>query len=539
MRGAKSAKWVAIATAVALGATACGGSDGDSGNKGTKGGKPEGYVSIDVGEPQKPLIPADTNESNGSYVIQSLFTQLLDFDGDGNIVYTNAESVESADSKTWTVKLNKGWKFHNGEDVTAKSYVDAWNWYANIKNNQQNSFWFQDIKGYDDVHPEKGDPKAETMSGLKIVDDHTFTIELKYTMPYFNYKLGYTTWAPLPKVFYDDPKAFGQKPVGNGPYTFEKWDHKKLIQVKANPDYKGPNKAANKGVQFKAYTTLEAAYKDVVSGNLDMIRQVGPTDLPKYKQDLGDGAIEQPYAAIQTLTPAFYSKTFKDIDPKVLQGLSMAIDRDTITKTVLNNTRTPAKSFTPPGVKGNQDLDTDVFTYNPEKAKKLIEEGGGVPGNKFTVQYNTDGGHKEWVTAVCESIRKNTGVECVGDPKPDFATDLEARDNDQVKGMYRGGWVADYPVNANFMKELYHTTAEANNGRFSNKEIDALMNEADKAKSLDESVKAFQEVEKKLVEHMPAIPLWYYRINGGHGKNVDNVNVDFHGDLEVWAVTTK
>jgi oligopeptide transport system substrate-binding protein len=538
MRGAKSAKWVAGAITVALAATACGGSDGDSeGQK--KGSGPAGYVSIDVGEPQKPLIPADTNETNGSYVIQSLFTQLLDFDAKGEIVYTNAESVETEDSKTWTVKLKKGWKFHNGEDVTAKSYVDAWNWYANIKNNQQNSFWFADIKGYDDVHPEKGDPKAEAMSGLKVVDDHTFTIELKERVPYFNYKLGYSTWAPLPKVFYDDPKAFGKKPVGNGPYEFEKWDHKKLIQVKAFADYKGPNKAANKGLLFKNYSTLEAAYKDVVSGNLDIIRQVGPTDLPKYKQDLGEGAIEQPYAAIQSLVPAFYTKTFKDIDPKVLQGLSMAIDRETITKTVLNNTRTPATSFTPPQVKGNQDLGTDVFTYNPAKAKQLIKEGGGVPGNKFTIQYNSDGGHKEWVTAVCESIRKATGVDCVGDPKPDFATDLEARDNDEVKGMYRGGWVADYPVNVNFIKELYHTNAESNNGRFSDKEIDALMAKGDKAESLEESVKAYQEVEKKLLEKMPAIPLWYYRINGGHGEAVDNVNVDFHGDIELAQVTVK
>ncbi|MEU5367270.1 ABC transporter substrate-binding protein [Streptomyces sp. NPDC005925] len=538
MRGAKSAKWVAGAITVALAATACGGSDDDSeGPK--KGSGPAGYVSIDVGEPQKPLIPADTNESNGSYVIQSLFTQLLDFDAKGEIVYTNAESVETEDSKTWTVKLKKGWKFHNGEAVTAKSYVDAWNWYANIKNNQQNSFWFADIKGYDDVHPEKGDPKADAMSGLKVVDDTTFTIELNARVPYFNYKLGYATWAPLPKVFYDDPKAFGQKPVGNGPYKFEKWDHKKLIQVKAFADYKGPNKAANKGLQFKNYSTLEAAYKDVVSGNLDIIRQVGPTDLPKYKQDLGDGAIEQPYAAIQSLVPAFYSKTFKDIDPKVLQGLSMGIDRDTITKTVLNNTRTPATSFTPPQVKGNQDLGTDVFTYDPAKAKKLIKEGGGVPGNKFTIQYNSDGGHKEWVTAVCESIRKATGVDCVGDPKPDFATDLEARDNNEVKGMYRGGWVADYPVNVNFIKELYHTHAESNNGRFSDKEIDSLMAEGDKAESLEESVKAYQEVEKKLLEKMPAIPLWYYRINGGHGESVDNVHVDFHGDIELAQVTVK
>ncbi|CAL9432176.1 peptide ABC transporter substrate-binding protein [Streptomyces sp. enrichment culture] len=539
MRGAKSAKWVAGAIAVALAATACGGGSGsdDEGQKKRSG--PEGYVSIDVGEPQKPLIPADTNETNGSYVIQSLFTQLLDFDSKGEIVYTNAESVETEDSKTWTVKLKQGWKFHNGEDVTAKSYVDAWNWYANIKNNQQNSFWFSDIKGYDDVHPEKGDPKADAMSGLKVVDDTTFTIELKERVPYFNYKLGYSTFAPLPKVFFDDPKAFGQKPVGNGPYVFEKWDHKKLIQVKANKDYKGPNKAKNEGIQFKNYSTLEAAYRDVVSGNLDMIRQVGPTDLPKYKQDLGDGAIEQPYAAIQTLVPAFYTKTFKDIDPKVLQGLSMAIDRDTITKTVLNNTRTPAISFTPPQVKGHQDLGTDVFTYNPEKAKKLIKEGGGVPGNKFSIQYNSDGGHKEWVTAVCESIRKATGVDCVGDAKPDFPTDLEARDNNQVKGMYRGGWVADYPVNVNFIKELYHTNAESNNGRFSDKEIDGLMAKGDNAESLEEAVSAYQEVEKKLLEKMPAIPLWYYRINGGHGKGVENVNVDFHGDLELTEVTVK
>src|SRR5688572_17976731 len=169
MRGAKSAKWVAGAIVVALAATACGGGSGDEGKKNASG-KPEGYVSIDVGEPQKPLIPADTNETNGSYVIQSLFTQLLDFDAQGEIVYTNAESVETQDSKTWTVKLKSGWKFHNGEAVTAQSYVDAWNWYANIKNNQQNSFWFADIAGYDDVHPEKGDPKADKMSGLKVVD---------------------------------------------------------------------------------------------------------------------------------------------------------------------------------------------------------------------------------------------------------------------------------------------------------------------------------------------------------------------------------
>ncbi|MFE4062354.1 ABC transporter substrate-binding protein, partial [Streptomyces sp. NPDC059096] len=232
MRGAKSAKWVVGAIVVALSATACGGGSDDTSDSASKEkGKPAGYISIDNGEPQKPLIPADTNESVGSYVIQSVFTQLVDFDSKGEIVYTNAESIKTTDSKTWTVKLKDGWKFHDGTPVTAESYVKAWNWYANIKNNQQNAFWWEDVAGYADVHPEKGDPKSDTMSGLKVVDDTTFTIELTKPVPYFEYKLGYATFAPLPEVFYKDTKAFGQAPVGNGPYIFEKWDHKKLIQV--------------------------------------------------------------------------------------------------------------------------------------------------------------------------------------------------------------------------------------------------------------------------------------------------------------------
>ncbi|MDI3389064.1 ABC transporter substrate-binding protein [Streptomyces sp. B-S-A8] len=539
MRGAKSAKWVAGAIVVALTATACGGGDGGDS---TTGGQPEGYISVDVGEPQKPLIPANTNEQLGSYVIQAVFTNLAEFDKQGNMVMAHAESIEPSNgNKTWTIKIKPDWKFHNGETVTAKSYVDAWNWYANIENNQQNSFWFEGIEGYEDVHPSKegAKPTSDKMSGLKVVDDNTFTVELTEGIPYWNYKLGYYTFAALPKAFYKDPKAFGQKPIGNGPYKFEKWDHNKLIKVSAYKDYKGPNKAKNKGILFKNYTTLEAAYQDLLSGNLDLIRQVGPKDLPKLNSDLGDRAINEPYAAVQSIVPTFYNKELKDIDPKVIQGISMAIDRKTITEKTLQGSRVPAEGFAPKSVKGGQSLDTDVFTYNPKKAKQLIKEGGGLPGGKMWIQYNADGGHKEWVTAVCNSINNATDIKCVADAKPDFQTALDARDNNKVKSFYRGGWVADYPLNVNFMHDLYGSTAEANDGQFRDKEIDALFKKGDHAKTLEESIKAYQEAEKALVEKMPAIPLWYYAANGGHSKNVDNVELDFRGDFIMTDITVK
>lgn len=524
MRGAKSAKWVAGAIVIALAATACGGGDSDSGDD-MKAGKadPNGILTAQLGEPQNPLQPANAKESQGSRVLNAIFAGLVNYEpGTGELKNVNAESVTpNDDSSVWTVKLKPGWKFHDGTPVTAESYVDSWNWSANVKNNQTNSSWFQDIKGYADVHPEKGDPKAEEMSGLKVVDENTFTITLTSSVSYFAYKLGYDVWAPLPESFFKDPKAAGEKPIGNGPYKFVSWDHKKLIKVRKFEDYTGPNKAKNGGIDFKNYTTADSAYSDLRSDNLDWIEQVPTTALTSYKDDLGDRAIDQEYSAVQSIVPAFYTDQFKDIDPKVIQGLSMAIDRDTITKTVLHGTRSPADSYVARGVLGYKaGALGDITKFDPAAAKALIEEGGGVPGNKISIQFNADQDHKPWVDAVCNSIRKSVGVECTGDSKPDFQADLNARDNKQVKSMYRGGWVLDYPVNSNFMRDLYGTTAAGNTSGYSNKEFDALAAEADKAATLEETVKMYQEAEQLLKADMPAIPLWFYKNNSGQSRNV-------------------
>ncbi|MEV6332594.1 ABC transporter substrate-binding protein [Streptomyces sp. NPDC051909] len=544
MRGAKSAKWVVGAIVVALAATACGGGKGGSGSD-AKGVDPNGIFTVENGEPEKPLYTGDTMESYGSLVMRGLYSTLVDYKADGSLEMINAESVTTTDSKTWTVKLKQGWTFHDGTPVTAKSYVDAWNWNANVNNAMGLSSWFADIKGFDKVHPEAegAKPTADKLEGLKVVDDSTFTIELSQSVPYFGHKLAYIAFAPLADSFYKDTKAAGQNPVGNGPYKFKSWDHKKQIEVVRFDGYKGPNKAKNGGVIYKNYTGLEAAYEDLKSGNLDVITQVGPKDLPVYRQDLGDRAVDEAYSAIQSIAVAFYADQWskpKQVDPKVIQGLSMAIDRATITKTVLNGTREPATGWVAKGVLGFQENAAgDVTKYDPAKAKELIKAGGGVPGNKISIQFNADGGHKEWVDAVCNSIQQATGVQCVGDGKPDFQADLTARKTKQVKSLYRSGWVLDYPVNANFISDLFRTGAGGNQGGFSNKELDAKIAAADTVKTLDESVKAYQAIEKDLVNYMPSIPLWYYKVNAGYSEKVSGVKFGQDGDPILTGVEVK
>src|SRR5437764_111835 len=102
MHGAKSAKWVAIAAVVALGATACGGGGGDSKGDSKAAVDPNGIFSVESGEPQNPLQPANTMESYGSLVVKSLFSQLVSYDSAGKIVMVNAQSVDSKDNKTFT-----------------------------------------------------------------------------------------------------------------------------------------------------------------------------------------------------------------------------------------------------------------------------------------------------------------------------------------------------------------------------------------------------------------------------------------------------
>ncbi|MEU1148707.1 ABC transporter substrate-binding protein [Streptomyces sp. NPDC005863] len=541
MRGAKSAKWVAIAGVVALTATACGGGDSDSGDDNRAVDK-NGIFVYSGGEPQNPLQPANTKEAYGSDVIRSLFSQLVGYKNDtGELTYVNAESVTpDKANKVWTVKLKPGWKFHNGETVTAKSYVDAWNWAADVKNNQVNSSWFADIAGYDDVHPAKGKPKGSKMSGLKVVDDNTFKITLNTGIPYFAFKLGYDVFSPLPSGFFKDPKGYGEKPVGNGAYKFASWDHKKSIKVTRYDGYKGPDKAKNGGVTFKNYASPDGAYKDLVSNNVDSMPQIPDGELANYQSDLGDRAINQDYAMIQTINPAFYSKQWKNIDNKVIQGLSMAIDRDTIIKTVLSNTREPATGWVAKNVEGYKaGACGEYCKFDAKKAKALIKEGGGVPDNKISIQYNADQPHKGWVTAVCNSITQSTGVKCVGDPKTDFQADTQTRDAKKVKSFYRSGWVLDYPFNGNFLRDLYGTGVAGNQGGYSNKKFDQLTKQADAAPTTEESAKLYQQAEESLQDNMPGIPLWYGKLQAGRSENVKNVHFDQQGspiftDVEVF-----
>ncbi|MBM7771836.1 oligopeptide transport system substrate-binding protein [Actinokineospora baliensis] len=550
-------RWIAATVmplALALTIAGCGGGSEDNGSSGNTGGStgtsdPDGALSAFGTEPENPLIPGNTTESGGSKVIRALFTGLTRYDPvTGESKNAVAEKIDTTDSKVYTVKLKAGWKFHDGTPVKAKNFVDAWNFTAASPNGQQGASFFEQVQGYKDVHTEDPDgtagpqkapePTSKEMSGLKVVDDTTFEVTLNAPFAVFPLKLGYNPFFPLPDSFFTDQKAFEAKPIGNGPFKFVSRKPNAEIALTRNDDYAGDDKAKFKDLTFKIFESNEAAYTAIVGGDLDFLDTIPPTGIAggKYKQDLEGRNGSTPYMGNQTLTFPYYDPTYTNADLR--KALSLAINRQEIVDKIFDGTRIPADGWVNPAVPGYAKGQCgDLCTYNPDKAKEYLAKSGFKGAVKLST--NADGGHKDWMTATCNSIKNALGIECTYEPIPTFAETRQKINARQMNAIFRTGWIADYPSIENFLNQLYRTGASSNDGEYSNPKLDEILGRADSAPSVDEANKLYQEGERILAEDFPVIPLWNQTAQYGWSERIDNARLSSLRELDLTNVTVK
>lgn len=250
----------------AVGLMLAGCSGGDNGGS-SSSGDTTAIIRTNGSEPQNPLIPTNTNEVGGGKILDSIFAGLVYYDAEGAPVNDMAESIVTNDPQNLTVTLKKGQKFTDGTEVKADNFIKAWNYGATLSNNQLNSYFFEDIVGF------SYDEDSE-LTGLKKVDDYTFTIELSKPAADFALRLGYSAFYPLPDSAFDDMAAFGENPIGNGPYKLSgegAWQHNVQIDLVKNDDYQGGRTVQNGGLSIIFYATQDAAYADLLGGNVDVI----------------------------------------------------------------------------------------------------------------------------------------------------------------------------------------------------------------------------------------------------------------------------
>jgi oligopeptide transport system substrate-binding protein len=527
---------VAVAVVAAATLAACSGGAG-----GGSAGAATAAVSIGIAEPTH-LIPTNTTDSAGVQVLGALFTPLVTFDKNGKPVPEQAESITTTDSRVWTVRLKKGYTFHNGEPVTSDSYLRAWNFGAYGPNGQDDNPYFAKISGYAAMNPHdpKAAPTAQTLAGLKRIDALTFQVVLSAPYSDFPSALGYTAFLPLPTAAFDATghiaRGFEDQLIGDGPFKMrDVWAHDQSIEVERYDAFPGRRPKIGK-IDFKIYQDLGTAYSDALTNTLDVLPNVPTPNLATAAADFGNRYQHSASSAFQFLAFPTYDPDYANVN--VRRAISMAIDRDEIVKTVFGNSQSAARSFVSPVLPGYRaNTCGDACRFNPAAAKDLYKQSGGP--SKLQITYNADGGHKEWVEATCNMLARNLGVKCVAQAEAKFADLLpKLKNHSPGVGMFRLGWVMDYPSMEDYLTPLYSTTGSSNYYGYSNPQFDQLVAQGSQQPTTAAAIKLYQQAEDVLAKDMPVIPLRFGQNNFVHSTSVSNVSVDLFGDVDLYAITT-
>ncbi len=393
----------------------------------TSQGDGTGFV-VSTFEPGS-LVPGNTW---AQYIAGLMFTPLMVADpATGTPTPAAAESVETDDQQTWTITLKEGWTFHDGEAVTAQSFVDGWNATANSANGWVQNSNFSNIEGYADLNPTEGAPMATELSGLQVISDSQFTVTLSEPYGLFPFSLMSHAFAPLPTSAFADPEGFASAPVGNGSYRLiGEYVPNEPIQLERFDGYKGNQGQADR-ITFAPYDSQDTAYNDLLAGNVDIVYPV-PVDRLSDLDERVDGRFA--VADIPNLNFFGFPLSMDQFaDKRVRQAFSLAIDRHALAGSILQGAGTPADSIAGDSAYGALAGVCEYCAFDPDEAKRLLEAAGGWSGPLVLWTYQAPGSNQV-LEAVGNQLRQNLGIEDITYQIPSFAQYDEALFGGSVDG---------------------------------------------------------------------------------------------------------
>ncbi|MGB5758059.1 MAG: ABC transporter substrate-binding protein [Acidimicrobiales bacterium] len=389
---------------------------------------------------------------------------------------------------------------------------------------------------------------AGTLSGLTVVDDLTFTVELETPDPEFPLQLSYNAYYPMPSVAFDDPAAFEEAPVGNGPFMMDGvWDHDVSIKVVPYADYAGSDPADVDSVTFNIYEdSVTTGYLDLQAGVNDFVKSVPAEQIAAAKEEFGDR-----YAESDNTGFYYYGfPTYLDdqYPLELRRALSMALDRQLLIDAILDGSRLPASSVVPPSLPGARDEVCDSWDFDADAARAEFEAFGGLEAlgdDPLIVWFNTSTSHEQIAEAVTGQWRDVLGIENIEFQNLEFSEYLPLLDNKEVTGPFRLGWGMDYPSPLNFLEPLYASynipPVGSNNVNYMNPEFDQALADGKDALAasgdLADAIPFYQQAEDLLCADAQVMPIYFSKNQYAWNDTVDNVFITAFGRPNLTEIT--
>ncbi len=508
--------------AALLGVAGCGGGGTISGGGGAGGST----LIFGRGADSVTLDPVHATDGESFRVTRQVFDTLLDFAPESfDLQPSLATEIPEAEDGglTYTLKLRKGVKFHDGTDFNAEAVKFNFDRWRDTKNQYHTggggqsadfAYYSSQFGGFDD---------DSIIESVEAVDDTTVRFRLKEPQGPFLRNLTISPFAiASPTAIKKDVGGFWQNPVGSGPYTFVSWERNSQVRVEAFKDWWGSKLPASEGfggpktktVIIRSIPENTARVAALTGNQLNAADGLVPDDVPSIEEQEGFKLEFRPPNTIGYLAMNNQVEPFDD--PKVRQAFNYAIDISKIVETVLRGTGEVASNYMPsliPYFNNN----IEPYPYDPEKAQQLLEDAGVtnldtelwympiprpyMPDAKSIAQVMQQDLKKVGVNAKLVTYEWGTYIEKTGEG---------------AHPMCLLGWTGDNGDPDNFLNVLLNSASATptdayNVAYYKNPEVDDLLLKGQTTIVEGERQKAYYRAQEIMHQDAPWVPIAYVK----------------------------
>lgn len=541
-----------LAGAMALGLTACGASNaGTAADETGSAAVSTESAPTDTAASGEKIINVGVTNTLGSlnplllnggeinkYATGLMFLPLMELDADLNFEGMLADSITTEDNKNFIVHIDDAATWSDGTPVTADDVVYTALRLASpvIGNTAMMYYVFEGVG--DDGFVEEG---AESIDGIQKVDDKTVQFTTKEEMPITTFENSYARYLlTLPKHVieqYSEEELstadwFNHPDVVSGPFFVTDFDVDHYISYEANKDYwKGAPKIDKLNIKIVDGSQL---YAGLQSGEIDITQQT-MSDIPQedYESVEALDNVEVVYGSPVTNQSVFI-QTKNVPDVKVRQAMLYAIDRQQILEELLNGHGEIVDGFLSSASPFYDDSLTPV-SYDPEKAKALLEEAGW--DSSQTIRFYVNSGDSTFVNAASIIAAEWAAVGIKAEIQTvDFATLMSVagtEDYDVLAVQYTYAPVDPYPDVA------WLLGGEGSWTSYSDDTLNDALTKSQLTSDPEETKELFSVVDKKVQEDVPMFSAYVISAQGAVSKRITGAAPSVYGffnDVQNWDV---
>nr|WP_204438781.1 ABC transporter substrate-binding protein [Amphibacillus cookii] len=436
----------------------------------------------------------NNNNTISEAVLINMFDYLIKNDPDGNKIPGLATDWENIDETSWRLTLRDDVVFHNGDAFTAKDVKFTLERVAQDSALSQ-YYLYQEI---DEVI---------------IEDDYTVTIVTKNPDPIFINRLSRMGSGMLPADYIEENgfDHFLEEPIGTGPYQFSSWTRDDRVELVKNEDYY-EGEVEWDAVVFRTIPEASTRVSELLVGGVDIIANVPVADMDRVAGEEGRSIITAPTRRVlQTILR--HTDGYVTSDPIVREAIDLAIDKQAIVDSIAGGAGVLTRTSVTPGNFGADPSLYQQSLYDPEEAKRLLEEAG-YTSEDLEISFSSAaqyGEYAEVIAAMLTEVGFTVNLDIL--EATAFYEQFNAKNFDEMFMIGIGNSLNDAANNyGRYLAEQAEDETD-----YDNPEVEELLQSALVNMDPEDRESQYQQVQQIFAEERPSIYL--FQMEGIYGVN--------------------